>query len=191
MGFIRRVILIGAAVLLAGAAAAQDEGEAPFQPPKWFDKHPCDGVINCDCESIDAGLLNIGWIPDCQNCQKGLIEACMEAYVGQPLNRAVVAGGYCDTSCSVTGPNPTPVAPEPVSAPDTGTPEPAAMTLRCDFDGEYTVLDDAGGITAAGCVDANGRRDGLWVVQDGEGRVIAEVYYEAGAERWRRDYQPG
>lgn len=168
-----------AAVLMTFPVGAQDGS------PKA--SHPCKRVVNCDCESIDAGLLTGGWKTDCRACQKGIHQKCMEAYAnGVPLYRAMVAGGYCENACSVTGDNPKPRAPETGggSAPAEVSHRPAKMKLRCGLDEEWTVEEEDKTVTS-GCT-RNGKRDGLWLIENTGTGEITEILYENGEEVWRK-----
>ena len=70
--------------------------------------HPCGRAINCDCESIEAGILTIEWRKDCRRCQLSLRTACYNAYnanASTTIEEAVGAAGSCTGGCSVHGPN--------------------------------------------------------------------------------------
>ena len=68
--------------------------------------HPCSRAIDCDCESINAGILNIGWKPDCRRCQAGLRQQCMREYQNHgSAGRAISSVGTCRSRCSVYGEN--------------------------------------------------------------------------------------
>ncbi|NRB32729.1 MAG: hypothetical protein HRU27_19240, partial [Rhizobiaceae bacterium] len=72
-------------------------------------RHPCARTINCDCEGIEAGILNIGWKPDCRRCQAGLRQQCMREYQNHgDAGRAISSVGTCRSRCSVYGDNYTP-----------------------------------------------------------------------------------
>jgi hypothetical protein len=148
----------------------------------------CGQVLTCDCENIQAGILNLGWIPDCRECQRELREACNRVDGSVPFYRALIEGGYCETDCSVAGPAPYPPAPDGAAAEP--TPEAAArprdasgeITLACPLGGVMTAVQE-GDLSWYGCVDEDGRRVGIWVAIDAEGRVVAEAAYGADGQR--------
>ncbi len=143
------------------------------------DEHPC-AIVTCDCESIEAGLLNSGWKPDCRSCQAGLIKRCEEAY--PPLSSAMSAGGYCERACSVTGPNPYPrPAPEAGDGDEPAIIKVGTMRLQCPF--TMTVATATiDGKPAKGCVDEHGKRQGLWFVIDESAGTVTEILYREGEE---------
>ena len=99
-----------AAVLIAGILAAL-LGEDPEERRR--------GAINCDCTNINAGILNVGWIPHCQGEEQALREAAARGEFELVIEDGKVAGGpMCS---SISGPGAWPV----MGASETPPPPPA------------------------------------------------------------------
>ncbi len=168
---------------------------APAAAPQTRDD-ACNAGINCDCANIkDAGLLTGPWRDDCRKCEGRIIAACREelAKTQDPLRaieEAVRKAGYCDPHCTARGPNPRPV--QEAQRPRRSQSEPPLpewakqMQLLCG-QGQKLDIDTMGGIEAAGCLNANGKRHGLWILRDTRRGVIVEVTYDNGREVSRRE----
>lgn len=179
------------AILISAALALNVSGAPASAQSKPNASHPCKREISCDCESIDAGVLTGGWKTDCRACEKGIHQKCMEAYAnGQPLYRAIGAGGFCRNACSVTGDNPTPEPPpaQPVAAPSDAPHRPAKLKLRCRFEEEWK-SETVGGKVVSGCVRKDGKRNGLWLAEDEKTGELVEIYYEDGKEVSRKSIE--
>ncbi len=141
---------------------------------------PCHFGIDCDCEVISVGPLTGGWRGECRSCEQRLIDACLETYGTEPLRYSVAAGGYCETACSIYGPNAYPPAP-PASPPphDWGVPRPIEMELYCPANAAWSV-EELEGVFWQGCRRNDGSAIGIWVATDAEGQVIEEVVLNDG-----------
>ena len=161
--------LMSCALLSSQEGAAQESGG-----------HPCQEVVTCDCDSIEAGLLNSGWKADCRNCEKGIIEACEAAY--PPLSSAMAAGGYCEKTCSVTGPNPYPRAPaEAAGDDDISIAKIGTMRLQCPATMKLSVI-EIDGKKARGCKNDKGKPYGVWFIVDESAGTVTEIIYVDGVE---------
>ena len=150
---------------------------------------PCTAAINCDCDNIEAGLLTGGWKADCKACQAQMIVKCEAAY--PPLGTAIAAAGYCDVSCSVYGPNPTPLEPAAAAAAAGETdPDPAtsvrvygegAMLLACPLNSKVSTTTYEG-MTMRGCQNEAGQKHGLFVFLDTATTEIVEILFENDVE---------
>ena len=153
--------------------------------------HPCEQLVDCDCENIQAGLLNRGWKPHCRSCQTKLRDACIEVYDYELAYNAARIGGYCSDACGgIVGPNPRPLAPPKSEAKNDGGEtwpapfRPAKLELSCPADEELTFEED-GPLKMSGCV-RGGTKEGLWIAENSETGEIVEIYYENGVAIWRK-----
>lgn len=156
----------------------------------------CSAGINCDCANIkNAGLLTGPWRDDCRKCEGRIVAECREqlAKTQDPLRaieEAVRKVGYCDPLCTARGPNPRPVqeAQRPRrAASDPPLPEwVKPMQLLCGLEQKLRI-DTMAGIESAGCVNAAGKRHGLWILRDTKRGLIIEVEYDNGRQVSRRE----
>jgi hypothetical protein len=147
------------------------------------ERHPCEEVVTCDCDNIEAGILNSGWKADCRQCETKIIEACKKAY--PPISSAMAAGGYCEKSCSVTGPNPYPKAPAEASAVEESViAKIGTMRLQCPLSMKLaTKMID--GKSAQGCVGKDGKLEGVWFIVDEAAGTVTEIIFVNGEEKAR------
>lgn len=130
--------------------------------------------ITCDCESIQAGILNIHYLPSCRACQSRLREACSEVAPSVPIWTALTQGGYCETSCEIAGPAHYPPAPTEEEAAAIAEDEfhAARLTLECQL-GALPVSVPENANLWYGCLTEEGRRTGTWTLVDRTGDVVA------------------
>lgn len=170
----RLAVLAACALLFGSPAIAQDEEKNASSP--------CRQAISCDCDNIEAGLLTRPWQDDCRACEAGIIERCEAAY--PPLSAGLAAGGFCENACSVTGPNPTPKAPPPMSegeVPPEGVYGDGTVYLSCPFERtRRTVTYD--GMEGQGCVDDTGLKQGLFFFVDEAANEIVEIMFNNDIE---------
>ncbi|MEZ5667323.1 MAG: hypothetical protein R3F55_07805 [Alphaproteobacteria bacterium] len=172
-----------AALALSLAWAAPALGQ-PDEPAAGT---PC-AAITCDCETIEAGLLNRAWRADCRACETALVEACLEVYApALSAWAAMTDGGYCAQRCSVTGDNPYPPAPDATGSDSgaAGLPQPFPLHLRCPF-GAMPVTEERDGLTWYGCRTDDGTPVGPWTALDGQGNPVEEVFYDADGNALHR-----
>jgi hypothetical protein len=173
----RIAFVVACLLVLDTPAIAQDEEAGT----------PCAQAISCDCENIEAGLLTGPWKDDCRSCQAGMIERCDAAY--PPLGNGLAAAGYCENACSVTGPNPTPKAPPPMSEGEVpeGVFGAAPMLLSCPLNMKLSTI-SVDGMDAQGCLDEAGLKQGLFVFVDEATNEVVEILFadDVEVDRTRR-----
>lgn len=87
-------ILISLALLLVVAGLAlylgrEDPAEAQV------------AAINCDCPNVNAGILNIGYIPHCRDVEGGLVAAAQAGEFKLDVeNGKIVGGSVCDSTAA-------------------------------------------------------------------------------------------
>ena len=148
----------------------------------------CD-VINCDCENVGGGILERSYRRECQQCEARLRETCRDH--GPPFWKAIEKSGVCENKCSVVGENAYPRAaspkPKPPASKSRGGAPPSTLgdeyaTLHpCPpsmEEGTQTI----DGVEFNGCLLEDGRRHGMWIYVDKDGKKVIEILYIEGSE---------
>lgn len=131
-------LAVATAVLLAGVLLTalwpenDDENALQAEVPS---KEQRVAAVNCDCSNINAGLLNVGWIPECRRHEATLKELAASDALNLQVSEQglIVSGAVCGP---INGPAAWPVVGAAKSPPQRGGSEQrcesfVGLTRRC------------------------------------------------------------
>lgn len=102
-------LAIAAGLVLAAAAAwwyfSEPSGRSELEQQV--------AAVNCDCANIDAGLLNVGWIPVCRDNEQAILDEVDAGNFELQTDGSVITGG--DVCGNIAGPAAWPVIGAPAN----------------------------------------------------------------------------